>query len=42
MTDDVDPMAPDRGGNALAWPLLFTFMLMAFGAGCAVGWVAWS
>ena len=37
-----EPMAQDRGGNALALPIIFTFMLLAFGAGCAVGWWAWS
>lgn len=38
----LQPMASDRGGNALALPLIFSFMLIAFGAGFAVGWWAWS
>ena len=37
-----EPMAPDRGGNALALPIIFSFMLVAFCAGFAVGWWAWS
>lgn len=36
------PTAPDRGGNALALPIIFSFMLVAFCAGFAVGWWAWS
>lgn len=38
----VDTMAPDRGGNALALPIILSFMVIAFSTGVAVGWWAWS
>lgn len=37
-----EPMAQDRGGNALGAALIYSAIVVAFSVGVVVGWYAWA